>query len=111
MPPDEALLATELPATSTPLPAGLGIGDCLPPSRQLATLDLRWHIPSPLRQRMQIVLQHSLQPLRERAGQAALQLGFEAIGEYWQLRLAGHPLAVINATQEALTLLLSLIHI
>ncbi|BCJ04771.1 coenzyme PQQ synthesis protein F [Pseudomonas sp. RtIB026] len=105
LPPDEALLATELPATSTPLPAGLDIGDCLPPSRQFATLDLRWHIPSPLRQRMQVVLQHSLQPLRERAAQAALQLGFETLGEYWQLRLAGHPLAVIIATQEALTLL------
>ena len=105
LPPVEALLATELPMIDTPLPAGLGLGGCLPPSRQFASLDLRWHIPSPLRQRMQVVLQHSLQPLRERADQAALRLGFEAIGDYWQLRLAGYPLAVINATHEALTLL------
>ncbi|MFT0867593.1 pyrroloquinoline quinone biosynthesis protein PqqF [Pseudomonas sp. CAM1A] len=105
LPPEETLLADALPTIGRALPAALGIGHCLPPARQFAALDLRWQVPSPLRQRLWTVLEHSLRPLRERATQAALQLGFEARGEYWQLRLAGHPLAVINATQEALALL------
>ncbi|QXH57021.1 pyrroloquinoline quinone biosynthesis protein PqqF [Pseudomonas maumuensis] len=105
LPPEEALLATAPTTNGASLPDGLVIDGCLPPSRQFAALDLRWHVRSPVRQRLRTVLEHSLRPLRERAGPAALQLDFEARGEYWQLHLAGHPLAVVTASQEALTLL------
>ncbi|MDH0301397.1 MULTISPECIES: pyrroloquinoline quinone biosynthesis protein PqqF [unclassified Pseudomonas] len=105
LPGDDPLLAASLPKTHAPIPAGLSVSNCLPPSRQFAALYLHWHVPSPLRRRWLPVLERSLQSLRQRAGRASLQLDFTASGEYWQLRAAGHPLAVIALVEEALPLL------
>ncbi|MDQ7983508.1 pyrroloquinoline quinone biosynthesis protein PqqF [Pseudomonas sp. G34] len=101
LPADEPLLAK--PAEQrAPLPAGLVIDRSLPASRQFAALYLRWQIDSPLGQGLQVILEHALSSLRERAEQAALQLAFTAAGQCWQLRISGLPDAVIHASGEAL---------
>ncbi|QXI38899.1 pyrroloquinoline quinone biosynthesis protein PqqF [Pseudomonas xantholysinigenes] len=103
LPANEPLLATALPARRAPLPAGLAVSQALPASRQFATLYLRWHMPSAAG--VPPFVEHALQPLRERAERATLQLDLEASGAYWQLLLAGHPFAVVNAVEEALSLI------
>jgi hypothetical protein len=56
--PVDPLLKADLPhAKAQPLPAALKISDQLPPARQYAALYLRWHVPSPLRQQLQRVLE------------------------------------------------------
>lgn len=105
LPPAEPLLDTSVPGNRAALPTGLSVDNSLPPARQFASLDLRWHIRSPLRQRFQAILEHALQPLRERAERVALQLAFNTSGEYWQLHAAGQPTAVIRCVDEAIALM------
>lgn len=104
-PADPLLLATLPRHARVALPASLAISDALPASRRFAALYLRWHVSSPLGQRFQPLLEHSLQPLVERAERASLQLDFTASGNAWQLRCAGAPEAVIRTLYEALPLL------
>ncbi|QHG62957.1 pyrroloquinoline quinone biosynthesis protein PqqF [Pseudomonas putida] len=106
LPATEPLLFDELPTDLTAeLPPALAMSDLLPPARQYAALYLRWHVPSALRQRLQSVLERALHPLQARCEQACVQLQFNASGEYWQLRCAGHPAAVVRATGQALALM------
>lgn len=106
LPPADPLLLATLPRPGrAPLPANLAISNALPASRRFAALYLRWHVSSPLGQRFQPLLEHSLQPLVERAERASLQLDFTASGNAWQLRCAGAPEAVIRTLDEALPLL------
>ncbi|WP_343599511.1 pyrroloquinoline quinone biosynthesis protein PqqF [Pseudomonas sp.] len=106
LPAAEPLLLNELPTVpAAELPPALGLCDLLPPARQYAALYLRWHVPSALRQRLHGLLVRALQPLQARCERASVQLQFSASGEYWQLRCAGHPAAVIRATGQALALL------
>ena len=106
LPPVEPLLMAELPSDTVPLPAALEISDQLPEARQYAALYLRWHVPSPLRQPLQRVLEQALAPLQERCERASVQLQFTRAGEYWQLRCAGLPAAVLLAVEQALVLML-----
>ena len=104
----EPLLMADLPnANAQPLPAALQISELLPGARQYAALYLRWHVPSPLRQRFQGVLEQALAPLQERCERASVQLHYTAAGEYWQLRCAGLPAAVLRAVEQALALMLT----
>ncbi|WP_449430158.1 pyrroloquinoline quinone biosynthesis protein PqqF [Pseudomonas putida] len=106
LPEADALLINDLPpASGRQLPAAVAVCDLLPASRECAALYLRWHIPSPLRQRLQHIIEQALRPLLERAERAALQLHFSAAGEYWQLRCVGLPAAVIRAIGQALRVL------
>lgn len=105
LPADEPLLGTSAAPRSAPLPVGLTLNHGLPSTRQFAAVYLRWHIVSPLRARFHSLLDQALQPLRERAERASLQIHFEANGPYWQLHAAGHPQAVARAIEEALPLL------
>ncbi|QVM91809.1 pyrroloquinoline quinone biosynthesis protein PqqF [Pseudomonas entomophila] len=102
LPPAEPLLDASPAAGTAQPPLGLSIDNNLPSARQFAALYLRWHIPSPLRRRFQAVLERALQPLQERAERVSLQFAFGASGEYWQLRVAGQPVAVIRCAEEAL---------
>ncbi|CAI3792478.1 hypothetical protein GLGCALEP_00438 [Pseudomonas sp. MM221] len=107
LPPVDPLLMADLPdAPAQPLPAALKTSDLLPGTRQYAALYLRWHVPSPWRQRLQAVLEQALAPLLERCERASVQLLFSAVGEYWQLRCAGQPAAVLRAVEQALRLML-----
>jgi len=106
LPVAEPLLLDDLPISQAiGLPPALSISDLLAPTRQYAALHLRWHLPSALRQPLHGLLERALQPLQARCERASVQLQFSASGEYWQLRCAGHPAAVIRATGEALALL------
>lgn len=105
LPPADPLLLASLPNTTAALPAALRISTCLPSSRQYAALYLRWRIATPLRQRLHAVLVNALRPLTERAEQASLHMDFSSSGEYWQLRCAGLPTAVVRLVEEALTVL------
>lgn len=105
--PVDPLLMADLPhAKAQPLPAALKISDQLPPARQYAALYLRWHVPSPLRQQLQRVLELALAPLQERCNRASVQLQYSSAGEYWQLHCAGLPAAVLRAVEQALALML-----
>ncbi|MFK3818495.1 pyrroloquinoline quinone biosynthesis protein PqqF [Pseudomonas sp. NPDC089407] len=107
LPPVDPLLMAELPAvTAQPLPPALKISDQLPAARQYAALYLRWHVPSPVRQQLQRVLEQALAPLQARCERASVQLQFTSAGEYWQLRCAGLPAAVLRAVEQALALML-----
>ncbi|MBV4493499.1 pyrroloquinoline quinone biosynthesis protein PqqF [Pseudomonas oryzicola] len=106
LPAGEPLLVADLPAARPqPLPAALQISNLLPSARQYTALYLRWQVPSAARQQLQAVLERALQPLQERCARVAVQLQFNAAGEYWQLRCAGLPAAVLRTVQLALTLL------
>lgn len=108
MPLVDPLLMAGLPSASTkPVPAALQVSELLPGARQYAALYLRWHVPSTLRQRLQGVLEQALAPLQERCERASVQLQFTAAGEYWQLRCAGLPAAVLRAVTQALVLIVS----
>ncbi|MEN5034889.1 pyrroloquinoline quinone biosynthesis protein PqqF [Pseudomonas sp. TWI929] len=103
----DPLLMADLPnASPQPLPAALNVSNQLPGARQYAALYLRWHVPSPLRQRLYAVLERALHPLQERCERVAVQLQFSSAGEYWQLRCAGLPAAVLRTVEQALALLL-----
>jgi coenzyme PQQ biosynthesis probable peptidase PqqF len=105
--PVDPLLMADLPRISPQaLPAALKISDLLPATRQYAALYLRWHVPSPLRQRLYDVLEHALHPMQERCARASVQLQFGAAGDYWQLRCAGLPAAVLYAVEQAFALIL-----
>ncbi|WP_426809875.1 pyrroloquinoline quinone biosynthesis protein PqqF [Pseudomonas sp. WOUb67] len=107
LPPIDPLLMADLPnAPAQPLPAALKTSSLLPGARQYAALYLRWHLPSPFRQRLQGVLEQALAPLQERCERASVQLQFSAVGEYWQLRCAGQPAAVLRAVEQALALMI-----
>lgn len=107
LPPVDPLLMAELPAaTAQPLPPVLKISNQLPAARQYAALYLRWHVPSPVRQQLQRVLEQALAPLQARCERASVQLQFTSAGEYWQLRCAGLPAAVLRAVEQALALML-----
>ncbi|MBA6117256.1 pyrroloquinoline quinone biosynthesis protein PqqF [Pseudomonas sp. NC26] len=107
VPPPDPLLLAGLPNTGgQPLPPALRVSDPLPSARQYAALYLRWHVPLPVRQRLQSVLERALAPLQERCERASVQLQFSAAGEYWQLRCAGQPAAVLRAVEQALALML-----
>lgn len=105
LPPADPLLLASLPNPTAALPAALSVSTCLPSSRQYAALYLRWRIATPLRQRLHAVLVNALRPLTERAEQASLHMDFSSSGEYWQLRCAGLPAAVVRLVEEALTML------
>lgn len=47
----------------------------------------------------------SLVPLQERCERVSVQLQFSAAGEYWQLRCAGLPAAVLRTVEQALALM------
>lgn len=103
----DPLLMADLPnARPQPLPAALNVSNQLPGARQYAALYLRWRVPSPLRQRLYTVLERALHPLQERCERVAVQLQFSSAGEYWQLRCAGLPAAVLRTVAQALALLL-----
>lgn len=103
LPPAEPLLLPTLPQhAQTALPVNLTISDSLPAARRFAALYLRWQVASPLGQRFQAVLEHSIRPLLERAERASVQLDFSTVGTAWQLRCAGAPEAVIRTLNEAL---------
>lgn len=107
LPAIDPLLMAELPnARPQPLPAALEVSNQLPGARQYAALYLRWHVPSSLRQRLHAVLERALHPLQERCERVAVQLQFSSAGEYWQLRCAGLPAAVLRTVEQALALLL-----
>jgi coenzyme PQQ biosynthesis probable peptidase PqqF len=101
----DPLLTAESSPTQAPLPEALALSDLLPAARQYAALSLRWHLPSRLRRGFFPILCRALRPLQERAERAALHLQFSEAGEYWQLRCAGQPSAVIHAVDEALAIL------
>lgn len=104
--PPDPLLQAGLPRHSTAAPpAGLAISDLLPDTRRFAALYLRWQITSCLRQRFHPLLEQALRPLMERAERASIQLAFDAVGEYWQLRCTGRSEAVLRAVEESLALL------
>ncbi|NQD56135.1 pyrroloquinoline quinone biosynthesis protein PqqF [Pseudomonas sp. CM25] len=106
LPPVDALLMADLPtAPPQPLPVALKVSELLPGTRQYAALYLRWHVTSTLRQHLQGVLEQALVPLQERCGRASVQLQFSSAGEYWQLRCAGLPAAVLRAVEQALALM------
>jgi len=108
LPPVDPLLMAELPAvTAQPLPPALKISDQLPAARQYAALYLRWHVPSPSRHQLQRVLEQALAPLQARCERASVQLQFTSAGQYWQLRCAGLPAAVLRAVEQALALMLT----
>jgi len=99
---DPLLLDTLPAAKANPLPAAVTFCDQLPAARQYAALYLRWHTPSALRLPLHAALERALRPLQQRCERASLQLQFSAAGEYWQLRCAGHPAAVLRAVELAL---------
>nr|WP_306466396.1 pyrroloquinoline quinone biosynthesis protein PqqF [Pseudomonas sp. HD6421] len=102
----DPLLFNGWPATPAgSLPKALSVSDALPASRLHAELNLRWQIRSPLRQRLHAVLEQALAPLHERAERASLQLDFSTVGDYWHLRCAGVPSAVVRVSEEALEVL------
>lgn len=103
---DPLLLADVPDVRKQPLPAALKVSDQLPGARQYAALYLRWHVPSPLRQRLHALLERALHPLQERCERVSVQLQFSAAGEYWQLRCAGLPAAVLRTVEQALVLML-----
>ncbi|WP_343582599.1 pyrroloquinoline quinone biosynthesis protein PqqF [Pseudomonas sp.] len=103
---DPLLLADVPDVRKQPLPAALKVSDQLPGARQYAVLYLRWHVPSPLRQRLHALLERALHPLQERCERVSVQLQFSAAGEYWQLRCAGLPAAVLRTVEQALVLML-----
>ncbi|MER2296074.1 MAG: pyrroloquinoline quinone biosynthesis protein PqqF [Pseudomonas sp.] len=104
LPEPDPLLLDEMPAHQAgALPPSLSVSSLLPPTRHHAALFLRWHIASPSRRPLQRGLERALQPLQMRCEQAGVQLQFSGAGDYWQLRCAGHPAAVIRATAQALT--------
>lgn len=106
LPAVDPLLLADLPdARPHPLPAALKVSDQLPGARQYAALYLRWHVPSPLRQRLHALLERALHPLQERCERVSVQLQFSAAGEYWQLRCAGLPAAVLRTVDQALALM------
>ncbi|MFJ4064182.1 pyrroloquinoline quinone biosynthesis protein PqqF [Pseudomonas sp. NPDC089996] len=106
IPAADPLLLDQLPtAQATERPPALSISDLLPPARQFAALYLRWHVPCALRQRLHGVLERALQTMQLRCEQACVQLQFTASGEYWQLRCAGHPAAVVRTVSHALALM------
>lgn len=105
LPPADPLLLASLPNPTAALPAALSVSTCLPSSRQYAALYLRWRNATPLRQRLHAVLVNALRPLTERAEQASLHMDFSSSGEYWQLRCAGFPAAVVRLVEEALAVL------
>ncbi|MFJ4457552.1 pyrroloquinoline quinone biosynthesis protein PqqF [Pseudomonas sp. NPDC089392] len=103
----DPLLMADLPnARPQPLPAALNVSNQLPGARQYAALYMRWHVPSPLRQQLHAMLERALQPLQERCERVAVQLQFSSAGEYWKLRCAGLPAAVVRTVEQALALLL-----
>ncbi len=109
LPASDPLLCNELPsAPGTSLPPAMAVSSALPATRQHAEVNLRWQIRSPLRQRLHAVLEQALAPLRERAEHASLQLDFNLVGEYWHLRCAGLPGAVLRASAEAFGVLRSI---
>ncbi|MGN8261352.1 pyrroloquinoline quinone biosynthesis protein PqqF [Pseudomonas sp. SMSB3] len=102
LPDADPLMLDPLPAARrVHKPHGLWISDLLPATRQFAALYLRWQLPA-ADHRLQAMLAQALQPLQARCEQASVHLRFSAIGDFWQLRCAGHPAAVLRATQEAL---------
>ncbi|MFK8330447.1 pyrroloquinoline quinone biosynthesis protein PqqF [Pseudomonas sp. BJa5] len=88
--------------TFTPAPAGLVVSPLLPAQRQHGVVYLRWQLASALRGQLWQVLDQALQPLRERAASAAIELQFDATGPFWQLRCSGVPQAVVMVVMEAL---------
>ncbi|WP_144170276.1 pyrroloquinoline quinone biosynthesis protein PqqF [Pseudomonas sp. Kh13] len=103
---DPLLLADLAVARAQPLPAALKVSDQLPDARQYAALYLRWHVPSPLRQHLHALLERALHPMQERCERVSVQLQFSTAGEYWQLRCAGLPAAVLRTMEQALALML-----
>lgn len=104
LPEPDPLLLDEMPAhQAVALPPSLSVSRLLPPTRHHTALFLRWHIASPSRRPLQRALERALQPLQMRCEQAGVQLQFSGAGDYWQLRCAGHPAAVVRATAQALT--------
>ncbi|WP_087502027.1 pyrroloquinoline quinone biosynthesis protein PqqF [Pseudomonas sp. SID14000] len=108
LPAVDPLLLADLPVARSqqPLPAALKVSDQLPGARQYAALYLRWHVPSPLRQPLYAVLERALHPMQERCERVSVQLQFSTAGEYWQLRCAGLPAAVLRTVEQALALML-----
>ncbi|MDD2059257.1 pyrroloquinoline quinone biosynthesis protein PqqF [Pseudomonas sp. GD03860] len=86
-------------------PVGLTWSPILPALRQQGVVYLRWQLTSALRDRLWHVLDRALQPLRERAARAAVELQFNTASEFWQVRCAGVPVAVIVVVNELLEIL------
>ncbi|PRA70306.1 pyrroloquinoline quinone biosynthesis protein PqqF [Pseudomonas sp. MYb187] len=106
LPAPEPLLNPQSPdTTACATPAGLTWSPTLPALRQHGVVYLRWQPASALRDRLWTVLDHAVQPLRERAVRAAAELQFDSVGEYWQLRCAGAPATVIVLLKELMHVL------
>lgn len=106
LPAAEPLLdARSRPTPACPAPAGLSLSPALPATRAQGFVFLRWQLTSSLRDRLWRVLEHSLQPLIERAARAAVILAFSECGAFWQLRCSGPPAAVVAVLEQALVLL------
>ncbi|MNG75292.1 Protease 3 precursor [compost metagenome] len=107
LPAADPLLIAELPSVAgCQPPAALAVSNILAVHRQYAAIFLRWQVTAaqPLHQ----VIEHALQPLKERAERASLELQFGATGDFVQLRCAGLPAGVIRVVDQALALLASL---
>ncbi len=106
LPAPEPLLNPQRPdTTACTATVGLTWSPILPSVRQHGVVYLRWQLTSALREPLWHVLDRALQPLRERAARAAVQLQFDTTGEFWQLRCAGVPAAVIVVIQEVMAVL------
>lgn len=106
LPAPEPLLNGHLADTSPcPAPDGVQVSPLLPPERQHGVVYLRWHLAAAVHELLGRALERALQPLRERATRAGVTLQFDASGQFWQLRCAGAPEAVVKVTEEALVLL------
>ncbi|MGH8439273.1 MAG: pyrroloquinoline quinone biosynthesis protein PqqF, partial [Pseudomonas sp.] len=88
-----------------PVPTGPICNPILPPVRQHAVVYLRWQLTAAECDRLWLVLDRALQPLRERAARVGVALQFDRCGEFWQMRCAGIPEAVVAVTGEALEIL------
>ncbi|WP_339531995.1 pyrroloquinoline quinone biosynthesis protein PqqF [Pseudomonas mucidolens] len=67
----------------------LTFSHALPDDIDEGALYLRWQLDSPLQTDFFPRLAHTLEPLRENARQAGVELSFEASGNAWQLKMSG----------------------
>ncbi|WP_136474189.1 pyrroloquinoline quinone biosynthesis protein PqqF [Pseudomonas sp. DG56-2] len=107
LPAAEPLLAIHQPVDQRTrvTPTGLSISSLLPPTRQQGFVYVRWQVSAGIDERLWQVLDHALQPLRERAQRAGVTLQFDSCARFWQLRCAGSPDAVVAVMAETLQVL------
>ncbi|MGH8380700.1 pyrroloquinoline quinone biosynthesis protein PqqF [Pseudomonas sp.] len=106
LPAPEPLLNAHHPDhLATLAPTGLSLSPLLSPVRQHGVVYLRWQLTATVCDRLWQVLDRALQPLRERAARVGVTLQFDSCREFWQMRCAGVPEALVTVTREALAVL------